>query len=345
MKVAIGSNIIDNSYGGGNQFAKNLKEYLLEKKHTVVNSLLDKNIDIILITETRKYLSISSFSIIDALIYKIKINQNVKIILRVNENDQRKNSYFMNSIIKLSISKCDHVIFISNYLNKIFKIKKNYSIIHNGANKKIFFNNSKIYKKSNIVKIVTHHWSANFKKGFDIYKFLDENLNSSNQYKLQFTYIGNLPKNFIFKNSIHISPLSGTNLSKELNKHDIYITASLNEPAGMHHIEAACCGLPILYLKSGALPEYCNNYGLAFNKDNLILKIESLYKNYDIFKKNLVNYEFTSDNSNKKYLENFMKIKNIINENKLKVIKLLFFYLTFNIFLFAHRFSSKFIKK
>ena len=48
MKVAIGSNIKKNSFGGGNLFAINLQEYLYEKKCMVVNSLIDKDIDIIL---------------------------------------------------------------------------------------------------------------------------------------------------------------------------------------------------------------------------------------------------------------------------------------------------------
>ena len=138
MKIAIGSNVVENSYGGGNQFAKNLKEFLINSNHRVTTNLLDKDIDIILITEPRKYLKISSFSIIEALKNKLKFNKKVKIIIRVNENDQRKSSLFMNSIIRFVISRCDHVIFISNYLNEIFKIKNNFSIIHNGANKNIF---------------------------------------------------------------------------------------------------------------------------------------------------------------------------------------------------------------
>ena len=41
-------------------------------------------------------------------------------------------------------------------------------------------------------------------------------------------------------------------------------------------MEGALCGLPILYVNSGALPEYCNNYGLEFTKNNLIEKIEQI---------------------------------------------------------------------
>ncbi len=344
MKVAIGSNIKKNSFGGGNLFAINLQEYLYKKKCKVVNNLDDKDIDIILITEIRKYLSISSFSIIDALKYKLNYNHDVKIIIRVNENDERKKTFFLNKIIKLSISVSDHVIFISKYLNELFKIENNYSIIKNGANKKIFYNNMIRKSSSRLIKIVTHHWSANYNKGFDFYKFLDQNCNKSKYYKIQFTYIGNIPKKFIFKNSIHITPLSGKNLSKELNNHDIYITATRNEPAGMHHIEAACCGLPILYINSGALPEYCSEYGLEFNKDNLISKIEEMHKNLDTFKKKLINYNYTSENSNKKYLDTFLKIKSIPNK-KQKKINLLYFYIRLNFLIILHRFSSKIFKK
>ena len=95
-------------------------------------------------------------------------------------------------------------------------------------------------------------------KGFDVYKKLDE-LSEEVDWKgkIEFTYIGNLPKGFNFKNSRVINPLSGEKLAEQLVSHHIYITASNNEPAGMHHIEGALCGLPIIYKNSGALPEYC----------------------------------------------------------------------------------------
>ena len=55
--------------------------------------------------------------------------------------------------------------------------------------------------------------------------------------KIEFTYIGNLPNGFKFKKTKHLEPINGKKLGKELAKHHIYISASLNEPAGMHHIE------------------------------------------------------------------------------------------------------------
>ena len=125
------------------------------------------------------------------------------------------------------------------------------------------------------MKIVTHHWSSNPNKGAAIYSMLDKL--SINTDLFEFTYIGNYPKDIKFQNTNCINPLSGVDLAKELSKHHIYITASKNEPSGNHHMEAALCGLPILYIDSGALPEYCSNYGVMFDESNIEEKLKKLF--------------------------------------------------------------------
>ena len=50
MKISFGSKIINGPYGGGNNFIKNLKQFLEEKGHVVVTDLKDNDIDIILLT-------------------------------------------------------------------------------------------------------------------------------------------------------------------------------------------------------------------------------------------------------------------------------------------------------
>ena len=67
--------------------------------------------------------------------------------------------------------------------------------------------------------------------------------------KREFTYVGNLPKNFNFKNSNYISPLDGLELASEL-RNIIFISPHLNEPSGNHHIEAAVWS-PLLFIDSG----------------------------------------------------------------------------------------------
>ena len=148
-----------------------------------------------------------------------------------------------------------------------------------GADSAIFNRDELVsHKNGEKFKIVTHHWSNNWNKGFSIYDTLDRLLhNESFSSKYEFTYIGNLPKKYNFKNTNVINPLDGVDLANELKKHHVYLTASLNEPSGNHHIEAAQCGLPILYINSG-IPEYCSGYGVEFNEDNF-------QENYMIYQK------------------------------------------------------------
>ena len=73
----------------------------------------------------------------------------------------------------------------------------------------------------------------------------------------RFTYVGNLPKGFAFKNSRYVPPLDGEALAAELRSHHVYVTGSQNEPGGNHQNEGALCGLPLIYRTSGCLPEYC----------------------------------------------------------------------------------------
>ena len=51
MKVSIGTNIKKGPWGGGNLFAINLKDYLLNMGYQVTTNLFENDIDIILITK------------------------------------------------------------------------------------------------------------------------------------------------------------------------------------------------------------------------------------------------------------------------------------------------------
>ena len=76
MKVSIGTNVKDGPWGGGNLFAINLTNYLVNKNHKVVYNLNDDDIDIILLTEPRKTSESSAFTHIDVNNYlKYDVNQ------------------------------------------------------------------------------------------------------------------------------------------------------------------------------------------------------------------------------------------------------------------------------
>ena len=120
--------------------------------------------------------------------------------------------------------------------------------------------------------------------------------------KFEFFYIGNLPENFAFHNVKVLAPMDQAEISKFLRTCHIYITGSENEPAGMHHIEGAMSGLPILYIDSGGITEYCENYGLNYELKNLREKLFELTYKYDLYKESLKKYKFTGKNMCKEYL-------------------------------------------
>ena len=159
---------------------------------------------------------------------------------------------------------------------------------------------------------------ANWNKGFEYYLLLDEYIGKNWKGKIDFTYIGNVPQNVYFENSTVISPISGIELANKIKKNHIYITGSINEPSGNHHIEASQCGLPLMYINSGGLPEYCNGYGVMFNNSkDFEEKLVKIIVNYDFFYKKMESYPFDSQIMSKDYLDLFEKMI----QNKEKYLK------------------------
>jgi hypothetical protein len=122
--------------------------------------------------------------------------------------------------------------------------------------------------------------------------------------------------------------LSGKDLAEELKKHHIYLTASRNEPAGMHHIEGALCGLPILYINSGALPEYCKNFGICFEENNFEEKLLQLKNEFNFYENEIKKYNNTATKMAGEYLNLFVNLlenKNLYSFTKSQILKSLFY--------------------
>ena len=301
MKISIGTNIKEGPWGGGNLFAINLKEYLSSKGHTVLNNLNDPQIDLILITEPRKTSESSAFTHIDVQNYIKFTNSETLVIHRINECDERKGTNFVNKYLIEANKIADYTVFVSEWLKNLYEEqginKKNNRVILAGANKNVFNSKDRAqWNHDNKLKIVTHHWGANWNKGFTIYEKIDKLLNNNFwREKIEFTYIGNLPNKFEFINSNHIKPLSGNILSDELKRNHIYLTGSLNEPSGNHHIEGAQCGLPVMYIDSGGIKEYCQNFGIEYSENNIEEKLKYVLDNYENISEKLKYYPFNSD--------------------------------------------------
>ena len=301
MKISIGTNIKEGPWGGGNLFAKNLKIFLEKNGHDVYDNLLVDDLDIILITEPRKTSESSAFTHIDVKRYLDYVNDKTIVIHRINECDERKNTNYVNKYIIQANKIADQTIFVSEWLKSVYVKQgineKNNNVILAGSNRDIFNSNNFIpWTSDKKLRIVTHHWGANWNKGFDVYDKLDKLIGLDDwKDKIEFNYIGNLPKKFKFENANHIAPLSGNELANAIKQNHLYITGSLNEPSGNHHIEAAQCGLPILYIDSGGVKEYCEGFGIKYDVSNLQEAISIFMKDSELYYENMKNYPFSSE--------------------------------------------------
>lgn len=311
MKIAIGYNIIKGPWGGGNRFAIDLNDALVGLGHTVKFDLKDKDIDIILLTDPRAFSPSVSFSTGAVLRYLLFTNPQSIVVHRVNECDERKNTNHMNKALLRANWCADHTIFVGTWLTELSSWKNNfnnnYSVILNGSNKEIFDNSNRLkWNEKEPLKLVTHHWGGNLMKGFDIYSKIDQMLDVDKWKKLiDFTYIGNLPNGFNFKNVNYIKPMNGKKLANAIKKNHIYVTASINEPGGNHQNEAGLCGLPILYRNSGCLPEYCEGYGIQFDRSDFEESLMKMINNYNFYFKKVKNYPHSSDKTSLSYIQLF----------------------------------------
>jgi hypothetical protein len=117
---------------------------------------------------------------------------------------------------------------------------------------------------------VTHHWSANPKKGFPQYAELDARIAGGELPGVELWVIGRWPSDLKWKAARTFPPDHGAGLAGLLRQCHGYITASLHEPGGMHFIEGLQCGLPLLYhLDGGGIVELGEKFGVGFRDDLL----------------------------------------------------------------------------
>jgi len=303
------------SSGGGVFFVRDLVNYLQQNNY-IITYQFEEDIDLIFIIDPRKN-NTNHISIDIILEYK-QIHPNVKLLYAVNECDiKREKSINIEPLIVKCILNCDLIVFISNWIKDYYfekyndvkeKFGNNFQVINNACDLKIFYPLKNEKFNNNKIKLVTHHWSNNYFKGFEIYNKLDELLPFL--HNIEFTYIGNYDKNYQPQNIKLISPISGEKLANEIKKHDVYLTASLYEPGGIHQLEGMACGLPVLYRSNGGgIKESVNKAGEEFNNiEDMLEKLKKISDNYENYTKN-IDYKFlSSERFGQEYLDIIIKL-------------------------------------
>jgi glycosyltransferase involved in cell wall biosynthesis len=265
--------------GGGNQFLKALKKEFQEIGAYEDDPLLA---DIILFN--------SHHLIIDLFKLKYK-HPEKKFIHRIDGPISLIRGQGI-EVDKSIFIACDYLADGVVYQSKWSKIKNKQIGIKNKINEieiinapdpEIFFkNNSKT--KNNVVKIIATSNSSNPSKGFDVYKFLDNNLDFS---KYEMIFVGNSPVDF--DNITKIDRVNSEELAGLLRGSDMFITASKKDPCSNSLIEALHCGLPAVVYNDGGHPEIIGEGGKVFNTNDEVIKvIESVSVNLDYYSSKIV---------------------------------------------------------
>jgi glycosyltransferase involved in cell wall biosynthesis len=111
------------------------------------------------------------------------------------------------------------------------------------------------------VRLIATSWSANPRKGADTFAWLDRNLDWS---RYDLTFVGQSPVEF--ERTRRVGPVPPAEVAKLLRAHDLYVTASRDDPCSNALLEALACGLPAAFLRSGGHPELVGEGGLGFDE-------------------------------------------------------------------------------
>lgn len=284
MKVHIFYPFIDGPWGGANQFLKAIREYFISINIYEENV---KDADVVLFNSSPTALV---YMISD--IYNLKKQYKDKIFINRIDGPVfyiRDRNIFIDKAFYIFNEKvCDGTIFQSDWSrdkNYHIGMKKNSfeTTILNAPNNNIFNNIEKKVFNEDRVKIIATSWSSNWKKGFEVYKWLDENLDFD---RFQFLFIGNSP--IKFKNIETKKPMSSKELSSALKNSDIFITASQSDPCSNSLIEAMHCGLPSIGLGDGGHTEIISNGGRFFkHKEQIPELLDDIIANYVFYQKNI----------------------------------------------------------
>ena len=285
MKIYFNRKPVFGPWGGGSKILSSIVEECKRRNHNVFfeeDIKIHKGFDVLFCFDPRPTQQVKLENLVS---YRFK-NPSSKLIQRVGDlGTHGKPELFQ--LIKQSVNYADLVIFPSNWAKETSKILKNSLVIPNAPLENFFV--EKKFRNDNVISIVSHHWSNNTYKGFEIYELLDRFCVDNPTFK--FTFIGRKPDNTKLKNYLEPQDIEG--LVNNLPNHDLYITASKLEAGANHVLEAMAVGLPVLYhVDGGSINEYCENRGVQYSNfeelTNILLekKYEPAIKNFSKLTRN-----------------------------------------------------------
>lgn len=271
-RIAFNMRPVPGPWGGSSVFVGQMEAYLRRRGYAVQYDL-QPPADVIVLVDPREDNRYKRFGPGRIAAYRAA-HPEVRVLHRVNECDQRKGTDFMDRLLTEANLLADYTVFISAWLRdyhaaRWFDTRRPHEPIYNGADPALFHPlGSEPYGGTGPLRIVTHHWSANPLKGFDVYQRLDEWLAQAGTREFEFWVVGRWPETITWRAARVFPPAHGRALADRLRQAHLYLTASRWEPCGFHHVEGAQCGLPLVYHEDGGgIVEAGQRYGVGFRDD------------------------------------------------------------------------------
>lgn len=192
-------------------------------------------------------------------------------------------------IQQINTELADVTIFQSQYsLQKSLEIGLRFNtpvVIMNAVNPRIFHPHDRyVFDRGRKIRLISTSWSDNPNKGGETYRWLEDHLDWE---RFEYTFVGRSPVQF--QRIRMINPVPPEQIAHLLRQHDIYITASQHEACSNSVLEALACGLPVVYLKSGANSEIVGQAGLGFAHQEEIPEIlERVADDYEKYQSRIV---------------------------------------------------------
>jgi glycosyltransferase involved in cell wall biosynthesis len=287
--VAINMYPAAGAWGGSSVF---VHQFMAALRRCGIRPVFDLNgrVDVILLVDPREDLLNKAFGMEEIRSYRDR-HPEVRVIHRINECDQRKASDFMDECLRQANDLADHTVFISEWLQEYFvsrwfDVGRSHQVIYNGADPAVFHPLGADRFDGGTLRLVTHHFSSHLLKGFAVYQQVDEMIADGRLPDTELWIIGGRPPEMHWHASRLFAPVAGRELATLLRQCHAYITASLWEPCGMHHVEGAQCGLPLLYHEDGGgIVEAGRRYGIGFREETLRVVLKDMRHRYPEMRK------------------------------------------------------------
>jgi glycosyltransferase involved in cell wall biosynthesis len=167
-------------------------------------------------------------------------------------------------IVKINHALADATIFQSRYSLDMHRELgfdlRNPAVIPNAVDPAIFHRPpARESLSGRRLRVITTSWSDNPRKGADVLRWLDRNLDFD---RYEVTFAGNTQSTF--ERIRVIGPLASAPLADLLRTQDVFLAASRDDPCSNALLEGLACGLPAAFLRSGGHPELVGEAGIGF---------------------------------------------------------------------------------